>query len=111
MCLYVFPIKRKWNFKMDKKIENLLKKVLPKLMQNPEIMEGYDIVGEEIDYILENNKFPFEWLKEVAWDNFFECCYDEIGINYKQALRLRHYLVYEAKKELDKLKELFPFLE
>ena len=96
---------------MDEEIKNLLEKVLPKLMKHPGIMEGYDIVGEEIDYIIENNKFPFEWLKKVAWDNFFECCYDEVGIDYEQALKLRSYLVYKAKKELDRLKELFPFLE
>ena len=56
-------------------------------------------------------KFPFEWLREVAWDNFFECCYDEIDITYEDALKLRNYLIHIAKRELEELKKILPFIE
>lgn len=92
---------------MEEKIKNMLKKVLPLLIANPKIMEGYDLASEEVDYILKNKKFPFEWLKEVAWDNFFECCYDEINITYKEALKLRAYLINTARREIDELKREF----
>lgn len=96
---------------MDKRIKKILTKVLPKLIENPQIMVGYDLTSSEADYILENKKFPFEWLKEVAWDNFFESCHDEVGIRYDDALKLRSYLVYGAVKELDILKKSFPEIE
>lgn len=96
---------------MDKEIKKLLKKVIPKLISNPKIMEGYDLVSVEVEYILEKSKFPFDWLREVAWDNFFECCYNEIDITYEDALKLRNYLIHIAKRELDELKKLFPFIE
>ncbi len=95
---------------MDNEIKRLLKRVMPQLIKNPKIMEGFDLVSNEIDYILEYNKIPFEWLKEVAWDNFFECSYKKIRITYNEALQLRHFLIYDAIKEIKKLKELFPFL-
>lgn len=96
---------------MNKTIERLLKKVIPILLSKPQIMVGYDLVSTEAAYILENKKFPFEWLSEVAWDNFFECCYEDVGITYKEALKLRQYLVYGAKKELEILKTVFPQIE
>lgn len=56
---------------MDEHIRKLLMKIIPQLRENPELMRGYDISWEEVNYIKETGKLPLDILSNVAGDVFF----------------------------------------
>jgi len=96
---------------MKKNIKKLLIKVIPKIRENPEIMRGYDISGDELSYIIETGKIPLDILSNVAGDMFFFMECEKLELSEKEAKEIRDYLMFEAKKDFNELKELFPYIE
>jgi len=96
---------------MNEYIRKILMKVIPKIKENPEIMKGYDISAEELSYIVETGRLPLEVLSNVAGDIFFFMEYEKLGISEKEAKDIRDYLIFEAKKDFEELRKMFPFIE
>jgi len=94
-------------------IERLLKKVIPKIMAGPKIMEGYDISDKELLYVIETKKLPLDVFLHVAGDYaFFFAEAGKLGITVKEAQQLKGYFEsINPEKEIGYLKKLFPFIE
>ncbi len=96
---------------MNKYIKKLLMKVIPKIKENPEILMGHDISSEELSYIIETGRIPLDILSNVAGDIFFFMEHEKLGISEEEAKEIRNYLIFEAKKDFEELKKMFPFIE
>jgi hypothetical protein len=92
------------------KTVDILKKVLPRLVEHPEVMRGCDISQEEIDWIIENKKLSIEVLENVAGDNFFETYNKEVGLTLKEARKVSIFLK-TARRYIKDLKREFPYLK
>jgi hypothetical protein len=53
-------------------IIKILKKVLPRLIEHPSMMEGCDVSHEEIKEIIKTKQLPLEILKHLAGDTFLK---------------------------------------
>jgi len=93
-----------------KHIINLLKKIFPVLLENPNIMRGCDISDDEIDRIIERRELSLGVLQYVAGDRFFENFYNDININLKEAKILAAFLYKDSSYYIDDLKKEFPFI-
>lgn len=96
---------------MNKHIKRLLMKVIPKIREKPEIMRGYDISTDELSYIVETRKIPLDILSHVAGDIFLFMEHDKLGISEKEAKEIRNYLIFEARRDYEELKKIFPYIE
>ena len=103
-------VKIKMDVEINKTID-ILKKVFPRLIRNPEVMRGCDISQEEIDWIIENKGLSIEILENVAGDNFFEIYYKEVGLTLKEAKEVSLFLSKIAKYHVKDLKREFPYLK
>jgi len=94
-------------------IDRLLRKVIPKIMANPKIMEGYDISARELSYIIETGRLPLSVFLHVAGDYaFFFAEAKTLGITQKEAQQLKKYFEsIDPKKQIEYLKKLHPFIE
>ena len=91
-------------------IEQLMKKVIPKIMAESERMRGYDINDKELSYIIETKKLPLDVFRHVAGDGaFFFTQARKLGITVKEARQLKEYFEsINPEKEIKYLKRLFP---
>ena len=99
---------------MDKdliKIIPVLKKVLPKLLDNPKIMAGRDISDEEIEEILYSRKLSINVLQNVAGDAFFEAHHKILNLNPKEAKEVAEFLCNSAENCINELKESFYYIK
>ena len=81
------------------------------MIKNPRIMNTFNISDKERDNIRIKQYINYYSLKNLATYNFFELCSNELGITIRQAILIRHYLIYQSKNELNLLKELFPTIK
>lgn len=93
------------------KIVELLNKVLPKLLENPEIMRGCDVSEEEIENIIKTKKLSLKVLGYLAGDRFFEWKYKDFGISEDEAYEIANFSNHTAKDFYEFLKSNFDFLE
>lgn len=95
------------------KINDLLRKVIPIIMDQPEMMDGYDISWKELTYIIEKKKLPLEVFLHVGGDNaFFFANAKKLGITMREAQKLKNYFQnLEPEKEINYLKRLFTCIE
>ncbi|HTY44270.1 MAG TPA: hypothetical protein VMC80_03435 [Patescibacteria group bacterium] len=93
------------------KIFNILKKVLPKLIYNPSIMEGCDVSSEEIDEIIRTRELPINVLEHISGDTFFEVYFDEFEITENEAREIALFLQKTARHYLEELQKEFPFIK
>lgn len=103
-------INKNWNFMANEQILRLLKRVLPKLLENPKIMFGHDTSSEEVDYVVENGKLPISTLENLGGDHFFVSYAEKFGITEEQGKILDFYLEQKIREEEKDLKKIFPFL-
>ena len=99
---------------MDNELEEMmeiLKKVLPTLISNPEIMQGCDVSNEEVNEIKATGKLSLKVLAYLAGDRFFETYFDELGLEEVEAHETAKFLKRTARDFLEYLQETFPYLE
>jgi hypothetical protein len=94
-----------------KEIVSLLKKILPLLIKNPQMMMGCDISQEEIENIRETKKISLEILQHVAGDTFFETYNEELNISLEEAKKVSKFLYLTAPDYHDKLHTLMPYIK
>lgn len=95
---------------VDEKTLKILKKILPKLLKNPNLMFGHDTSSEEVDYVVENGKLPINMLENLGGDNFFVLYAKKFEITEEEGKMLDFYLEHKIRKDAEELKKLFPFL-
>lgn len=94
-----------------KEIIGILKKVFPKLLSNPRVMQGCDISNEELNEVLKTRTLSLRVLAYVAGDTFFETYFDELGITKEEARETSKFLKKTAKYFIEDLQEVFPYLK
>ena len=95
---------------MEREIRNLLNKILPRLLENPKLMFGYDTSKKEVDEIIETGKLPIEVLQNLGGDHFFLLHADKFDITKEDRRDLDFYLEHRIKKDENEIKEIFEFL-
>lgn len=96
---------------MDKEILSYLKKILPKLLSNPEIMLGYDIASSEIDYVSFEQKIPLAFLENLGEDHFFLICCEDFELTDSQDKKIDEYFAKQIRNDFNSLLDYFDFLE
>ena len=94
----------------NEQILRLLKRILPKLLENPKLMFGHDTSPEEIDYVVKNSKLPISTLENLGGDHFFVLYAEKFGITEEEGKILDFYLEHRIRKEKEDIKKIFPFL-
>lgn len=88
----------------------ILKRILPQLIDNPLIMEGCDVSGEEIEDIIKTKELSINVLEHLGGDTFFEVYFDEFGITEEEAEELSLFLQKTARYYLEELKREFSYI-
>jgi len=103
-------INKNWNFMANEKILRLLKRVLPKILENPKLMSGHDTSPEEVEYVVENGKIHISTLENLGGDHFFVSYAEKFGITEKEGEILDFYLENKIREEEKDIKKIFTFV-
>ncbi len=100
----------KW--RNERKVEEVLPKVISKLFENLGLLRKYCATFEEVQKIKETQKISARTLANLARNDFFHTHYEEFGLNKEEAIILDTYLtVLRALNTLGELREISPFIE
>lgn len=77
---------------------------MPKILENPKIIFGYDVSSEEIEKIIETQKISLEIMEHLASDKFFEIYNKKLNISLKEGEEIDKFLYGPAKHFLSELK-------
>ncbi|RLG17663.1 hypothetical protein DRN62_00495 [Nanoarchaeota archaeon] len=95
----------------DAEVINLLKKVISKIKEKPELVRGYDVSWKEVSFMVEMGKVPVSVLIHAGGDHAFLIEERErLGLTLKEAKRLKGFLKRADEEDLLKLKEDIPYL-
>jgi len=92
-------------------IIEILRKVLPKILENPSIISGCDVYEDEINEIEDNQIISLEVMEYLAGDEFFSIYNEDVGINEEEAEEITKFLFHSARNFFEELKEEFPYIE
>ena len=105
-----YYINKNWDFMANEQILRLLKRVLPKLIENPKLMFGHDTNSEEVDYVVENGKISISTLENLGGDHFFVSYAEKFGMTEEEGKILDFYLENKIREEEKDIKKIFPFI-
>jgi len=84
--------------KMDTKVITLLKKVLNKLLSDPDLMFGHDVSVDEIDYVKIEKKLPIKILQNLGSDHFFFFYHEKFGLTETEGEFLDFYFEHRLEQ-------------
>lgn len=96
---------------MDRVILRLLRRTIPKLLENPDLVRAHNTTVEEVEDVRKSKKIPVQILENIGGDHFFLMYGGEFGLSERKGEVLDFYLQRKAKKEFEELRKLFPYVE
>lgn len=78
-------------------ITNILRKVFPKLLENPRIMTGCDVSSKEIEDIEDTQNLSLDILQHAASDEFFQTYNKKLGITTFEGEEIDKFIYQTAK--------------
>ena len=96
---------------MNKEILVLLRKTLPRVLENLHLVLGHDTTVEEIEEVRESKRLTVRFLENLGDDHFFLRLAEEFGLSDKEGEALDSYLQYKLRKDFEEVRRRIPYIE
>jgi len=98
--------------KLHPVIESALRIAIPKIRNNPSLLEGMGFRKEEIEQIRQTGEIELRAIKNAADNHIFDDNPERFGLSPDEGHALRSYFQNQIREEgeLDRLRVMYPYL-